>query len=190
VIVVTAAVRGRFGSGLGARWAPAVIATIGSGRQRIDIRVIAPHGANAYETEARADRLERKAAGFGLLGSQQLVVSASARRQLAAGQVDSRLLNVITALVARLPIRVVAFGSFAPGAPNAPLRVADLAETVPGAHLDGARYLRSLLSFLREQNPPFRPVRTMTLRLADGQAILRIEFAAPSPLGLLSSRNP
>jgi hypothetical protein len=191
VIVVTAAVRSQFGTSLGSQWAPAVIASFGLGAPRIDIRVIAPHGATAYKAAVRADQLRRKAAGSGLLAGPQMVVSATARRQLAAGQVDSRLLRVIAALVARQPIHILAFGSLAPGASTGtPLRFADLAETDPTAHLDGARYVGSMLTLLRAQKPPYRPAHTATVRLADGQTILRIEFDAPSPLGLLSPLTP
>jgi hypothetical protein len=43
-----------------------------------------------------------------------------------------------------------------------------------------------VLSFLRAQLPPYRAASIGPVRLATGQTILRIVFAAPSPLGLLS----
>ncbi len=45
--------------------------------------------------------------------------------------------------------------------------------------------LRSLLAFLRVQQPPFRAASVRTERLRGGQQALRIGFADPSPLGLL-----
>jgi hypothetical protein len=191
VVVVTAAVRDQFGGSLSSRWTPTVIASFGSGPRRIDIRAIAPRGTAAYEAALNADLRLRKAAGSALIGSRQIVVSAKARKQLAAGQVDSRLLLVITVLAAQNPIDIVGFGSVAPRAsPGTPLRLVDLAETDPAAHRPSASYVRSMVAALSAQNPPYRPAHVQTLRLADGQAILRIDFAAPSPLGLLSPQNP
>ncbi len=67
-----------------------------------------------------------------------------------------------------------------------PLRQADLAED-GHAHQRAvsAGYVRAMLSFLRAQHGPFRPARVQAMRLPDGAAVLRIEFTAPSPLGLL-----
>ena len=46
-----------------------------------------------------------------------------------------------------------------------------------------AAFLRSMAAFLGE-GAPYRPLRVETVRLAGGQTVLRIGFAAPSPLGL------
>ena len=43
----------------------------------------------------------------------------------------------------------------------------------------------SLASFLRAQLAPYRPARITEFRLPGGGSALRVEFAAPSPLGLL-----
>ena len=45
-----------------------------------------------------------------------------------------------------------------------------------------------MFSFLHAQHSPFRPARVQTVHLAGGVAVLRIEFTAPSPLGLLGPR--
>jgi hypothetical protein len=42
-----------------------------------------------------------------------------------------------------------------------------------------------MVSFLHAQHGPFRPAWVQTVHLAGGLAVLRIEFTAPSPLGLL-----
>jgi hypothetical protein len=97
-----------------------------------------------------------------------------------AGQVTSQLLALITNLAALHPVDILAFGDSAPGAsPGIPLRSAKLAET------GSARALRSWLAFLHAQRPPFVPALTETVQL-DGRPVLFIEFAAPTPLGLLS----
>ena len=78
---------------------------------------------------------------------------------------------------------VVAFGDSGPGAgPGVPLRTVELASP-PGAK---SGYLTSVLALARAQQAPYLPNSATLARLAGGQEIARIEFAAPSPLGLLS----
>ena len=93
-------------------------------------------------------------------------------------------------MAATHPMFVVDFGSPAPGAdPDMPLRQADLAEDAHAHHHAGhvvsAGYVHSMVSYLREQHGLFRPARVQTVHLADGATVLRIEFTAPTPLGLL-----
>ena len=78
---------------------------------------------------------------------------------------------------------VVAFGDSGPGAsPGVPLRAVELASP-PGAK---SGYLPSVIALLRAQQAPYLPNSATLARLAGGQEIARIGFAAPSPLGLLS----
>ena len=190
VIVATAVVREQFGSLLGSVYAPAVLASFGAGPDRIDIRQTAQHGAANYRAMLRADLANRRAWGNELLRSNRIAVTLAARRQLAAGQVDSRLMLVIAQMAAAHPIYIVDFGRAAPGAaPDMPLRQADLAEDVHVPHhLDraaSAGYVRSMVSLLRAQHGEFRPAYFRTVHLPGGAAVLRIEFTAPSPMGLL-----
>jgi hypothetical protein len=191
VVVATAAVRSLIGSRLVAADAPATIASFGSGSTRIDIREIAPQGTAAYLSALRTDVRARQTSGTQLLDNRRITASATARGQLAGGQVDSRLLVVIAGLAAQGPFAIVAFGDRAPGAsPGIPLRSADLAETGGTAGPHGVAWVRSIVTFLRAQRDPYLAARIQTLRLAGGQNVLRIEFAAPSPLGLLGQRAP
>jgi hypothetical protein len=188
VIVATAAVRRMIGSRLVAADAPATIASFGSGSTRIDIREIAPQGTATYLSALRADMQARKTSGTQLLNNQRIMASATARRQLADGQVDARLLVVIAGLAAQRPFSILAFGDLARGAsPGIPLRSADLAQTGSPAGPQGVTWM---VTFLRAQRDPYLAAHIQTLRLAGGQSILRIEFAAPSPLGLLGQRAP
>ena len=129
LVVQTAAVRAMFGSSLAAAWAPAVLASFGSGPGATTVRVVAPHGAAAYQASLHADLADRKRSGAALLNDARITVSAMARGQLAAGQVDARLLAALAALARHLPVDIVRFGSLGPGASaDVPLRFADLAE--------------------------------------------------------------
>jgi hypothetical protein len=191
VMIATAEVRGQFGSRISSVLAPAVIASFGSGRLRIDIRAIAPHGAAAYAAALSADLLARKTSGAELLRSERIFVSAAARRQLSAGQVDSRLLITIAGMAALHPVRIVAFGDPAPGAgAGSPLRSADLADADAAPGAGSSAYVRSMLAFLHAQHAPYLPAHTGAVRRASGQTVLRIEFAAPGPPGLLNPPAP
>ena len=190
IIVATAAVRAQFGNVLSSVYAPAVLASFGFGPGRIDIRQTAPHGAAAYRAMLGADLASRRASGAQLLHSGRIAAAAIARRELAAGEVDGRLLIAIAQMAATHPMFIVDFGVPAPGADQGiPLRQADLAEDAHAHHRAGhavsAGYVRSMVSFLHGQHGQFRPARVQTVYLADGAAVLRIQFTAPSPLGLL-----
>ena len=183
VVVETAAVRGLFGTSLGLAWAPAVLASFGSGPAVITVRVTAPHGAAAYQTALTADLAARMTAGAALLKDRRITVPAPAAAQLSSGQVDSRLLRALTAVARHQPVRIVDFGNIGSGASaGVPLRFADLAETDQAARLAGAAYLRSVRADLSTVNARFRPARTAIVVLPGGQAVLRVEFTAPSPL--------
>jgi hypothetical protein len=191
IIVATAAVRSMIGSRLSSADAPAVIASFGSGSMQISIRVAAPRRAAAYFSALSADIAARKAAGTQLLDNQRIIASAAARRQLAGGRVDPRLLIILAGLAAQRPVSIVAFGDLPPGAsPGIPLRSADLAQTGATAGPNPAAQLRAMAVFLRAQRDPYLAAHIQTARRAGGRNVLRIEFAAPSPLGLLGPRTP
>ena len=187
LVVETATVRALFGSSLAIAWAPAVLASFGSGTGAITVRVVARHGAAAYQTSLHANLVGRKASGAALLKYSRITVSATARSQLVAGQVDSRLLLALALLAGSQPIDIVRFGNVGPGAsPGVPLRFADLAESVPAAHMDAAAYARTVRAVLDGVDAPVHPARAVSWPVQD-QAVLRVEFAAPSPLETIGS---
>ncbi|MGH3177329.1 MAG: hypothetical protein ACRDPF_26075, partial [Streptosporangiaceae bacterium] len=169
-------------------WAPAVLASFGSGSAGITVRVVASHGAVAYQTALAGDMAAAKAAGARLLADRRISVQTSARAQLTEGLVDLRLLSALTALSRHLPVSVVGFGNDGPGvSAGVPLRYADLSPTTPTnptSELTQAGYARSVRSALSGLDTSIGPVRTVPVVLPDGQAVVRVEFTAPSPLGL------
>jgi hypothetical protein len=184
VVVETQAVVSLFGTSLASAWAPAVLASFGSGPAEITVRVIARNGAASYENELNADMAARKKTGDALLNDNQIRISSLAQEQLASGQVDSRLMVAIAALAGHQPISILDFGSTGPGvSANLPLRFADLAKSDQASHLGSAAYVRSMRSYLGTVDAQYRPARTETV-VAGGQAVLRVEFTAPSPLGV------
>ena len=190
VIVATAAIRAEFGASLTSVYAPWVIASFGSGSTRIDIRVIAPQGAAAYRSVLRADLAARKKAGAQLLRIGGISAPPTARRQLTAGQVDSRLLLTLAELASQQPVSIVTFGDLAPGAsPGIPLRYAYLAQASGGRGAGPAAQARRMSVFVHGLGSFFSSARIQAVRLA-GHNVVRIEFAAPSVLGLLKPSTP
>jgi hypothetical protein len=181
LVVATPALRDQFGARLASVYAPVVIASFGSGAARIDIRAVAADGTAAYDSALAADRGARIAAGGQLIDNRHITMSAAAQAVLRAGRVDPRLLAMLAALAAQQPLRILAFGDPSPGASAAiPLRSVEMAPA--GAGTQAAARLRPMLSFLQAQQVPYLPMRAVLV----GQSALSVEYAAPSPLGLLS----
>jgi len=187
LVIATAAVRSQFGDKLAAVFAPEVIASFGAGPARIDIREIAPHGPAAFRAALSADLTARTLSGVQLLRNSRITVSAGARTLLAAGLIDSRLLTTLAFLAGQHPIDIVAFGGASPGAGLAPLRTVYLTESDAAAHMTSSAYVQSLESVLRVQSQPYVPLTVASVQLGGGAPVLEVEFAAPSPLGLLHS---
>ena len=182
LVVATAAVRNQFGSRL-AVYAPAIIASFGTGNARIDIRWVYPGGAAAYSAALPATLRVRKAADAQLLTNSQIALSATARAQLLGGQVDPRLPLLIVTMAQSHPVRIVDFASQSPGGgPASLLRWMDLATTVRAAHLTRAAYLGWMRSFIDAQRAEYLPAWVQQVTLRTGQAVLRIGYGAPSPL--------
>jgi hypothetical protein len=173
VVVETAAVRNMFGSRLAGVYAPAVLASFGTGATRIDVRIVAPDGTAAYRRALAADIRARSSAGAQLLRDPRITVTPSARAALAAGQVDARLLITLAALAATEPVRVDEFGGRGPGeSPGLALRTAEIAAPAAAA--------RRMLAFVRAQRSPYLATRAELTG-----SVLTIEFGAPAPLGML-----
>ena len=183
VVVETPAVRSLFGSSLDAAWAPAVLASFGSAADRVTVRVIAPHGVAVYDVLLKADQAARKTAGATLLKDPRISCSSPARAQLAGGLVDSRLLAALAALARHQPISIAGFGDPGPGASaGLPLRSADLAEDDQAAHLTGTAYVKALRASLGTMRTAFQLAPVTTVASLRGQALLRVQVTAPSPL--------
>jgi hypothetical protein len=169
VLVTSPSISGQ----LAGRYAPALIASFGSGGNRVEVHAVEPGGASAYRAALRADLAARKAAGSQLLRNSRIQVTRPGAAQLQAGEVDTRLLATLAALASQYSFRVTAFGDAAPGAPVLFRKV-----SITGV----GRGVAAALAMIRAQNPPYLPAHAAAV----GQTGLSVEFAAPSPLGLLS----
>ena len=161
------------GSKLAGRYAPALIASFGSGGNRVQVRAIEPGGVSAYRAALRADLAARKAAGSQLLRNSRIQFTGPGAARLRAGQVDTRLLATLAALASQYSFRVTTLADAAPGGP-ALFREVAITGISPGRP--------AALAMVRAQDPPYVPAHAVAV----GQTGLSIEFAVPSPLGLLS----
>jgi hypothetical protein len=155
------------------RYAPALIASFGSGGNRVEVRAIVPGGVSAYRAALRADLAARRAAGSQLLRNSHIRFTGPGAAQLRAAEVDTRLLATLAALASQYSFRVTGFGDASPGAPVLFRQV-----SITGV----GRGVAAALGLVRAQNPPYLPAHAAVV----GQDGLSIEFAAPGPLGLLS----
>jgi hypothetical protein len=181
VVVATPAVRDQFGARLAGVYAPLVIASFGAGPEQVQVRYVAPDGSAAFDSQVRAELSARVTAGRQLLGNRNIRARPAARRALLAGDVDPRLLVLLSLLAHQMPLRLVAFDDSAPGVRSGvPLRGAEIGASAPAR-------LRAILAFLTAQRPPYLPAAARIGRDASGTSVIVLQFGAPGPLGLPGS---
>jgi serine/threonine protein kinase len=182
LLVATATVRNQFDSRL-AVYAPAIIASFGTGNARIDIWWLYPGGAAAYNLALPSALRTRKTADAQLLSNSNIRFSPKAKEQLLSGQIDPSLPELLAIMAHSHPLYVMDFPSQSPGGgPASLLRWVDLATTVKAAHLTRTAYLAWMQSFIGTQRAEFRPAWVQPVTLRTGQGLLRIGYGAPSPL--------
>ena len=178
LVVATPVIRNQFGTRLASVYAPLVIASFGSGAERVDVRYVAPGGTAAFESQLAADRKNRIAAGEQLLTNKHVQASAAARRALLAGQVDPRLLVTLSALAHQLPLHLVAFDDPSPGvSSDVPLRGAEIGAAASAG-------LPAMVTFLRAQQSQYAPAVARITQVANGQSVVTVRYDAPGPMGL------
>jgi len=177
LVVATPVIRSQFGTRLATVYAPLVIASFGSGAERVDVRYNTPDGsAAAFEAQLAADKKNRIAAGEQLLTNKRVQVSASARQALLAGQVDPRLLVTLSALAHLMPVRLITFDDPSPGvSSDLPLR---------GAEVGAAAGLPAMVAFLHAQQDQYAPAVARITRTSNGQSVVTVRYDAPGPMGL------
>ncbi len=188
ILLDTATLRSQFGGRLETVFAPVSLAAFGSGVARVEVRSAAPDGAPAYLAELARDVAARKAAGTEMLRNASIHASPAARRQLLAGQVDTRLLVTLVTLSHSYPVDIISFGANQAGAsPGVPLRSAEIAGA-PGPGSTPAVSAPTLRSFVSAQQPPYRP-SIVSMTNASRRTVLRVGYPAPSLLGLLGTHG-
>lgn len=153
-VLSTPALRSQSGSALAAG-APEVVASFGSGQERVDVLVTASGTAAAFLQTAHQAQNASARLGRSLARNRRLKEGPNTRHELATGVVDQRLLVVLKLLLAAHPVSLAGFGDADPGASwSAPLR----SMTIDGlVHHVGKRrvsYLGADLSLLHGLEPP------------------------------------
>ncbi len=183
LVVATAPIRAQYGSRLGSVYAPAVIASFGSGAARIDILLVYPGGAAAYDAGRQAALQDRKTADAELLANGHIKASAAARAQLLSGDVDPRLPVLLALMAENHVVRIVGFDDQSPGGGPASLRRSvDLATAASTAGLTRAPYPSWMQALINAQRAQYLPASERPATLPHGQLVLRIGYDAPSPL--------
>ena len=176
VIVATPALRSQFGPRLAAVYAPMVLASFGSGAQRIDIRYLAPGGTAAFQASLASAKRARSEAGQQLLSNKNVQATAPARSALLAGNVDPRLLITLGLLAHEMPVRLLLFDDPSPGASSeVPLRGAEIGASASTG-------LSAMLAFLAQQTT-YQPSQYREVRIA-GDQVVTVQYDAPGPMGL------
>ena len=178
LVVATPVIRNQFGTRLASVYAPQVIASFGSGAERVDVRYVAPDGTAAFESQLATDQKARIAAGEQLLTNRHVQASAAARQALMAGQVDPRLLVTLSALAHQMPLQLVAFVDPSPGvSSDVPLRGAEIGAATSAG-------LPAMVTFLSAQQSPYAPAVARITQVAKGQSVVTVRYDAPGPMGL------
>ena len=178
LVVATPVIRNQFGTRLASVYAPLVIASFGSGAERVDIRYVPPFGTKAFESQLAADLKTRIAAGEQLLTNKHVQASAAARQALLAGQVDPRLLVTLSALAHQWPLHLVAFDDPSPGvSSDVPLRGAEIGAAASAG-------LPAMVAFLGAQQSQYAPAVARITQGANGQSVVTVRYDAPGPMGL------
>ncbi|MEO3856956.1 hypothetical protein [Acrocarpospora sp. B8E8] len=181
VVVVTPAVRAMFGAGLDPVLAPGALARVAE----IEVRRVTPEGVRRFARDLARDAADRRRAGRELLGHPRLAAAPDATRQLAAGEVDARLLSALAAIAATHRLYVRAFGD-AGADPGVPLRSVEIS-SIDG-HKPSKAKISGIIRFLDAQQSRFHPIEVKLAQPSDAAStILRIRYSAPSPTGSLSS---
>jgi predicted Ser/Thr protein kinase len=183
LVVATGPIRAQYRGRLDSVYAPAVIASFGSGNARIDIRLVYPGGAAKYRADQQTALRDRKGAGAQLLANSQIGASATARAQLLSGDVDPRLPLLLAMMAEIHPVHIADFVNQSPGGgPASLLRAVDLTAVDSAAHMTRGKYLGWMQAFLSAQRAQYLPASVQEVPLRTGQAVLRIGYSAPSPL--------
>jgi hypothetical protein len=187
VIAETAAVRADVGTRFNARYAPVVLASFGSGAAQIEVRVVTASGAAAYRSALATDLDARRQATTELLGNRKFTASDAARRQLRSLRVDERLVIMISFLTTLDRVSVVAFGDSGPGlGADGPLRSAELVIKTKSGRPATQAGLEQALTTVKQSLTPYRATLAKIIRLDGGREGISVEYAAPTPLGIIS----
>jgi hypothetical protein len=176
LVVATPVIRNQFGTRLVTVYAPLVIASFGSGANRVDVRYLPPDGSKTFEAQLSTYRQNRVTAGRQLLANNHIQASPAVRRELIAGQVDPRLLVTLSTLAGLMPLQLIAFDDPSPGASaDVPLRGAEIGAAASAG-------LPAMVAFMRAQQGQYAPAVARITQNASGRHVFTVRYDAPGPM--------
>jgi hypothetical protein len=153
------------------------VATFGAGGQRVEVRQVRD-GAGAGVSPDTAVGLG--AAGSALVDNPQITTTLAAARDLRAGRVDQRLLTMLATLADGHAVAVDGFPQVeSEDAAGVPARMVDIGTLDGRPMLEDEPAYRWMISFLEDQDAPFRPASTEVVVGTEGRYVLRITLPVP-----------
>lgn len=187
VVVTTAASRRTLGAALAPITSPEPLAAFGSGNGEVEVTAVAMAGSDDYARRLLQDHGDRERVGSSLARNPRItLIDPGDADALANGMVDSRLCSLLALLSASHKITVASFEAPAPGAGSDVPTATMVISTIDGVSATGdSAQARALLTLLASQQAPYRPAAAVAETSG-----LRIAFAQPEPLGLITGAKP
>lgn len=158
-----------------------LLASFGEGASAVGIRLVLADPGEYVKAQA-AERSARLTYGVRVTANPNLVLTESARADILSGNVDSRLLVMLSQAAVQMRLTVVAFPSTDGNVPAAtPRRVAtvtDVTNIPAGSPVGGAT--PRILQLFNAQQPPYVP-----LDISAKGTTVTIRYSAPSPVGII-----
>ena len=191
LVIASRTVRERFGAKLAYAIAPDVLGIFGTGPARVEVRRRSTQSPEAHDRAKAHEQRSRQHAGLQLLDLPRVHTSSDAMHDLAAGEVDNRLVYTLARLARRHTINIASFGGRGPYTGiDVPERSVDIDQVDAGAAIDDNPAMAGVLKLVRAQRGTYK-VNSATMD-ASGAAggVLRVAFPAPVPNGVLSGGLP
>jgi hypothetical protein len=171
-VLSTPVLRSQSGDSL-ATSAPAVVASFGSGRERVDVLMAASGPAAAFQQGAQQAQNASARLGQSLARNRRLKEGPNTRHELTAGLVDQRLLVVLQKLLAVRSVSLAGFGDPDPGASwSAPLRSMTIDGLVRHVGKRRVSYVGADLRLVQGLQPPYTASAQQITRARGGASLV------------------
>ncbi|HEY3685598.1 MAG TPA: hypothetical protein VGL93_21385 [Streptosporangiaceae bacterium] len=191
LVVATRAVRERFGTALAYTIAPDVLGIFGVGPSRVEVRERSPYGLAAHDRAKAREQKSRQHAGLQLLNIPHVHTTSDAMHELAAGEVDNRLVYTLAKLARHHTLDIASFSGRGPYTGiDVPERVVDIDQVDGSSAIGDNPAIGNALHTVRVQSGTFRAASAQLVGSGSGGGVLRITFTAPTPPNVLRGGLP
>jgi len=191
LVIASRGVRQRFGADLAYKIAPDVLGIFGQGPARVEVRQRNTHSRAAHDKLKAKEQRSRQHAALQLLDVPRVHTSSNAMHDLAAGEVDNRLVYTLAKIARSHTINVAAFGGRGPFTGiDVPERTVDIDQVDGGAAIDDNPAIAGILKLVRAQHGAYQVAGATLVSAGANGGVLRIRVTAPTPDGLLAKGLP